>query len=798
MMKAYMSIVFILVFRIFLPPLSGSENDSPENLIRDSLESYSSFVSHQKVFLHLDKSSYLAGQTIWFRAYLLDGMDNIPVRSKNNLFVDLIDSRGEAIAVRMLLAEEGGAHGDILLADDIPDGNYILRAYTSWMRNFGEEYYFTRQLYIRNPAYKNMIPRIEVIKNRFFNRRLERMGRNYEVVFFPEGGNMLAGTPNRVAFKATDELGRGQSAEGKIIDMEGNVVATLETDFAGIGIFNIEPMAENVYRAVVSVNGGRQTAYDFPKASDQGYALRIDEVGEQINIKLATNRGSLNSLYSEEVIIVAHTRGKVHFARSFMISNNRLEVNVDKELFSTGIAHFTVFTNDYIPVAERLVFIDRKDELIFSAEIDTVTLFEGDHINFRLKASDKAGNPVEGTFSLSAVTGAPDITSHSRGILSYILFNSDIAEMVDYPDVYFKMDDENIPTADHLLLTYGWRRFNWENVLAGDLPRIRYSGEPGLAITGKVKDPAANMPIQGHPVQLTVKSGYDEEFTSITDQHGYFAFPHLYFEGVVRMELSGRRLASNYPPEIELNVQEAWGHNYQPGVQTRKRMVTRRGDDWVRKPRQPRSAYISAPGRIAAPQEFGRPDQTIFIDHENLFEHDILELLKNKAVGLIVDGESVRLHGPTSFYGRIDVEYMINGRFVDRRLFLSTPLRDIERIEIYRHSSTVAFGSRGGSGVINVSIKEPGYMGFRDILNLTVQGYHEVRDFYSDIITYQRLSADPAYGITVYWEPDLVTGVYGSVNFHLPVNEGVSRLIFTIQGAGYNGSLGFSRMLLAR
>ena len=122
-------------------------------------------------------------------------------------------------------------------------------------------------------------------------------------------------------------------------------------------------------------------------------------------------------------------------------------------------------------------------------------------------------------------------------------------------------------------------------------------------------------------------------------------------------------------------------------------MVTRRGDDWERKPRGQRSFYSSAPGRIAATQEFGRPDQTIFIDHENLFEHDILELLKNKAVDLIVDGEFVRLHGPTSFYGRTEVEYMINGRFVDRRLFLSTPLRDIERIEIYRHSSTVAFGS---------------------------------------------------------------------------------------------------------
>jgi hypothetical protein len=108
-MRAVKAIIFILGFRLFFAPLSLAADDPPENLILDSLESYSAYVSPQKVYLHTDKDSYRSGQTIWFRAYLLDGITNVPVMGMNNLFVDLIDWRGESVAVRLLLSSEGGS-----------------------------------------------------------------------------------------------------------------------------------------------------------------------------------------------------------------------------------------------------------------------------------------------------------------------------------------------------------------------------------------------------------------------------------------------------------------------------------------------------------------------------------------------------------------------------------------------------------------------------------------------------------------------------------------------------------------
>jgi hypothetical protein len=792
-MRAIVLLIFILGFRTFFPPPSLANND-PVNPIIDSLDSYSAFVVPQKVYLHTDKSSYRSGQTIWFRAYLLDGITSAPVMEMNNLFVDLIDWRGESVAVRMLLSSSGGAHGDITLDSDLPDGNYILRAYTSWMRNFGEEYYFTMPMYIRNTNYENRIRRMEVFRNRRFNRSIERKENNYQAGFFPEGGNLVAGVVNRVAFKVADQLGKGQDAAGEVLDRNGNVVARLRTDLGGIGVFEFEPETGNEYRAMISVNGGKPQRYSLPPARERGYALRIDQHNGKVNIRLAT-KGEPGKEIHKEVIIVGHTRGHLHFAGTYTLDNEILAVDLDRDIFPSGISHFTVFTGDYLPVAERLVFIDRNDRIRFSAAIDTVEIFKRDYITLSLDVTDNEGNPVNGTFSLSAVTGKPDLMNYSPGILTYVLFSSDLGGIYDHPGLFIEQADDELVMADNLLLTHGWRRFRWEDVLAGETPEIRYSGQPGIAIAGRVIDPAGNTPIKDHPLLLTIKNGDEHEFTTTSNDRGYFAFHHLYYEGVFRAELSGRRIGTNYPPEIKLNISEPWGYDVEPGVYTRKRLVTRRGEDWRRQPRSRGPYYTGSTGRIAVAQEYGRPDQTIFLDHDNLVEHNVLELLQNKAVGLIVEGNYVRLSGLTSLYGRTEVEYMINGRFVERNWFIGTPIRDIERIEIFRHSSTVAFGSRGGSGVVNLYTKEPGYTGLVDALRLNIQGYHEVRDFYTDVLRFE-VAANPDMERTIHWEPRLVSGPDGTMNFMIPVDDQTGIMNLVIQGAGYGGSLGYSRITI--
>ncbi len=789
------AISILLLFLPFMATLTAKDDPRGEALL-ERLGTWTEHTAEQKAFLHLDKSSYQAGQTIWFKAYLLDAVSHKPVPGKNNLYVELLNTDGRAMAIRLLLASDGVAKGDIRLDSNIPDGNYVLRAFSGWMRNSGEENYFSRDIYISNHQYENIVPRMEVFRNRIFNWRLGRLERNYDVAFFPEGGNLVAGIPGRIAFRAYDQLGNGQKAEGRIVDRAGNTVAVLETGDHGIGVAEFEPLRGEEYEARISVNGGRKNTYDLPRVSGEGYAMRIDQDESNIIVQVDAKVSPQHPLYSEDVIIIGHTRGKPVYAGSHLLANGNLLLELDAGLFPSGIAHFTVFAGGDLPVAERLVFVDRGDGLVFTPVIGASSVDGDNYIDLQISVSDQHGNPVSGNFSLSAVSGIPDEASFAPGILSYLLFSSDLKGMTGDPLLYLQEADDRPAMADKLLMTYGWRRFNWDEVISGELPENRYSGEPGLTVAGRLIDPSKDVSLNNYPVRLMIRSGHDDLYETETTRNGIFAFSELFYEGEVRMELSSRRLPGNYPPEFDLTVQSARDYDYEPGMHTREHSVTARGDNWSRDRTAGRSPYSSAQRRETSPRVYGVPDQTIYIDYETSTERSLFEVLRNRATGMQFDGGRIIIRGPSSIYGANEARFMLDGMFVGRDAFLGLYPREIERIEIFRGTSAAIFGVRGGTGVILAYTRRPGYTGLEDILELSMLGYHEAREFYSDRVLLPGTRTDDAAEVTIYWEPGIVTGPKGTAGLRLPVREGVDRLIFTIQGTGHDGSPGYSTFTL--
>ncbi len=795
-MRAKMNTILAVLSFLFLIPAYVVSGDRPEQEIINKLELYSSSVQPQKVYLHLDKTSYQAGQTIWFKAYVFDGLTNTPELSETNLYAELINSDGKAMAMKVMLADGGYALGDMKLDTNLPDGNYVLRAYTNWMRNSGEEYYFKRYLYIRNPRYENMIPRMDVFRNRLFNRKIGRLERNYEVAFFPEGGNLLAGVKNRVAFKVVDQLGKGQHAGGEILNSSGEIVASFSTELEGIGVFYIDPLPGEIYTARISVGDGRESSYDFPEVMNTGYAMHIDSGEDVIRVNVEARPGNVNNSGEEEIIIVAHSGGIPYYAEVYLLQDNTKEVVLNNDKFPSGITHFTLFTRDYKPVAERLVFTGTGDELSITPRISNRGKAGPEYYELSFDVADQQGNPVEGIFSLSAVTGEPDEDVHKMDILSYILLDSELKGMIGNPSLYIEALDENPQLADHLLLTYGWRRFEWDDVLAGEIPDMSHSGQPGLTVAGRLIDPAKNESLNNYPVQLKITNDDGDLFKTNTSRNGAFAFSDLFYRGVINMELSSRRLPANYPPVFELNVSGGTGYDYEPGIFTKKQQVTGRGEDWSRVRGVSDSPYSSAPERDAAPQLYGVPDQTIFIDYETSTERNLYDILRNRAVGLNFEGGRVTIRGPSSLFGPTEARFMIDGIFVDRQAFLNLYPREVERIEIFRGTSAAIFGIRGGTGVILAYTRKPSYRGFEDVLELSMLGYHEPGEFYSDVILTQWSAYDPDAERTIYWEPELVSGPDGIMNVRLPLKQGADRLRFTVEGAGLDGGLGFMQFTL--
>ncbi|MDB4927430.1 carboxypeptidase regulatory-like domain-containing protein [Mucilaginibacter sp.] len=103
----------------------------------------------EKVYLQLDKPYYTLGDTLRFKAYLMNGDFLKPSLKSGLLYVELDDENNKAIKCIMVPINHGISWGDIALdAKEFPEGSYTLRAYTNWMRNFGEDYIFKKNIYI--------------------------------------------------------------------------------------------------------------------------------------------------------------------------------------------------------------------------------------------------------------------------------------------------------------------------------------------------------------------------------------------------------------------------------------------------------------------------------------------------------------------------------------------------------------------------------------------------------------------------------------------------------------------------
>jgi hypothetical protein len=129
----------------------------------------------EKLYLTLDRPRYEAGDTIWFRGTLV-AADNLSYLIKSNyIYVEWIDEYGTVLLRRKVRREGLCFQHNIPLEKTLSTGVYTLRAYTSWMRNFGEAQFFSAQVPITN---------VELPAERYAPQSYD-----VEVSFLPEGGN---------------------------------------------------------------------------------------------------------------------------------------------------------------------------------------------------------------------------------------------------------------------------------------------------------------------------------------------------------------------------------------------------------------------------------------------------------------------------------------------------------------------------------------------------------------------------------------------------------------------------------
>ncbi len=721
--------------------------------IPDLIESFYTKYPQQKVYISMDKPAYQAGESIWYKAYIFDATTHQGSALSKNLYLEVNNSFGRNLLTHLCKIEDGYSYGSFSLPDTIGEGIYEIMAYTNWMRNFGEEFFFRKHFNIWNPEHAATIYRNDKNANKQLKKKSIRKAEKTDLQFFPEGGDLVAGLTSRVGFKAVNDLGIGIDTEGTIFDNKKNQIVSFSSSHLGMGAFELTPEEGKKYYAELKTSGGRTSRFKLPEVLSEGYILKADNLQEdEIRIDISS------SFKSSTIYLVAHVRGKVYHSGELQIVQGKISSTIDKRAIPTGILHLTLFDQESIgsgelanlvPRCERLVFVKNQKPLTIRIEGIKRSYQIREKVEMQFHISDENNQPVRGNFNLSVADR--DLSNESgdfqANIVSNLWLTSDLPGLVEDPDYYFDGNSREINQhLDYLMMTQGWRRFRWEDVTETNSMEINYPIEQGLMVTGKITKEFFDIPLKNLPVTLTVLSEFNDVFISRTNARGEYKFELPDYEDTVYVEISARRL--NGRKNLVIYIDEATRPESEVLYSSYTKEMTVQGSNVYR----PREEEKEDTSQVILKGLYNEADHVIVVDESMRTYSSVLEILQGRVPGVMVSGNSVQIRGPSSFILSTEPLYLIDNIPVDVNAIQSINPLDIDRIEIIKGPKTAIYGSRGANGVIAVFTKRGRFMK-RGVIDFRMHGYHRAREFYS-----------PRYGTefdhliedtrtTLFWHP---------------------------------------------
>ena len=305
---------------------------------------------------------------------------------------------------------------------------------------------------------------------------------DFSARFMPEGGNLVAGIEQVVAFKAVGVDGHAIEVEGVVQTKSGEKICDIRTEHSGMGKFSLTAKMDEVYIATLSTKEGVSRSFTLPTAVASGCVLCLTpEMDNRKLLQVFTSGGYPR----ENLVAIVQSRGIVNYVVEDL--SHALRIPLDK--LRSGVAQVSLVDKTTRKVvAQRLFFVRGK---VASADIvSSVKKFaprERVQLDFSIKNS--SGNAVKGDFVVS-VTDADllKVDKSADNIFSYMLLNSELKGYIDNPTYYFEADDaKHNEHLDLVMLTHGWRRYNIHSILAGKKPFITKPFESEQSISGGVK-----------------------------------------------------------------------------------------------------------------------------------------------------------------------------------------------------------------------------------------------------------------------------------------------------------------------
>ncbi|QYA25076.1 hypothetical protein G3I01_05985 [Gramella sp. MT6] len=444
MIRKY-SPAFLLFFLIF-----NFQNATGQNYQGDVLNKLLDFHSTPKeiAYLHLNKSILLKGEQLGFSAYVMLQKDFEPSLETTNLYVQVKDSNDVIIKEKMLLIDRGTGAGTFDIDSTFANGTYSIVAFTNWMRNFKQQYFFTEK--------------IQIVESNlgFEEKKIDNL-QKIDAQFLPESGHLLKNTVNNLGITIKDSLGYGLSnASVQIKDKKNRIIGETKLNRFGIGSLSFTPKIEEEYVALINYKGRDFTENIETEIEDQGILIATENKENAMEIVLNTNSETIENFGKDPFILSIQNPGKAITYQVTFNDETAMSLAVPYTDLNSGINIITLFDKNKRPVAERL-FFNYNDLKVEELE-KPIVVDQNDSLRLTIPTKKLA----DSTFLSVSILPENTISDHrNHNIISYMMLQPFVNGTIEDASWYFQeVDSAKEAALDLLLLTQGWSSYEWQKV----------------------------------------------------------------------------------------------------------------------------------------------------------------------------------------------------------------------------------------------------------------------------------------------------------------------------------------------
>ena len=699
MIRSY-RLLFLYILFLFLTKLYGQDGVAQSVLFSSS--NLKVVISHELIYLETDRMVYKPGDTLWFKVSMVDGLISKPSLKNEIVYIEILDLEKRILIRKRFRLYNGTVCGEFKLPNGFSQGKYLIRSYTNYMRNYGENLFFKKFIFLST-------------NGGLVNPEMN-LSENINIEFFPEGGSLVASRVNKVAFKSNKNKFVGQ-----VFNSSGEKVLEFNSSIFGNGYFLFEPKPFEFYYALVQYEDD-VVKFKLPKVASKGVLLIVKENKNSFKVVLQSTLEEGLEGYK----LIGVQKSGLKYSSGIKGAGPSAIISVPKRSFQFGIIQFLLLNKDDELVSERLKFIDDKED--FYPEKNRI-FGVGDTINLKELLVGKIPDLSQTNVSLSVAKKEEftRIRNYNFDVITYFKLISELDGDIQSPAYYLNSGDiAREKNLDLLMLTSKLRG-------VPERRSIYFKPETGITISGRVLNSFDQAPVKAE-VKLLYKNklelGGD---VKLTDNQGSFSFIDLNLNGRTHVFLEAKSLegkreygeGNNINDEvihIELEEEVISDLSNKSIIDRGQRYDHKRGlisEDSLNQSSYHNDAIVLEEVTVASKLKkennkmislYKEPSHRLDFNKNIMVIGDNLsEFIQTQIPGIRIVGESFVVRGTNSLSGSSEPLLLIDGIPVGnkniRALLNSLIVSDIDFIDFVKGPRATIYGSKAANGIIAVYTK---------------------------------------------------------------------------------------------